>query len=145
MSATPCDIISYTGVIFLIWYLTQKGKTENTSEDSGWSSGWIALAISLVIAFVIGVALDLDIAIFNINVKFYILILIVTILLAQVLILSGLVRWASEDCNLPSKQERLGRICQMARGLQQVPLDFPSQHFHFNIFISTFPPHHFHI
>jgi len=28
--------------------------------------------------------------------------------------------WASEDCNLPGKQERLGRICQMARGLQQV-------------------------
>jgi len=51
----------------LIKAARQEGKTENISEDSGWSSGW-----------------------------------------------------ASEDCNLPGKEERLGRIRQMARGLQQV-------------------------
>jgi hypothetical protein len=55
-----------TGAL-LVRAARQGCKTENTSEDSGWSSGW-----------------------------------------------------ASEDCNLPGKQERLGRICQMARGLQQV-------------------------
>ena len=73
--------------------IAQEGKTENTSEDSGWSSGWVAS-----IAFAI-------FKIFSFS------------LLSRWLNY----RWASEDCNLPGKQERLGRICQMARGLQQVP------------------------